>query len=74
MVETWVVHQKINWGIYQKLPAFYTMEMLNEVLLDPSIMQQGYVFLRENGVESEEAEFQFGQNDEYNFYDIGRIN
>ena len=38
MVETWVVHQKIDWGIYGELPTFFTVEMKNAVMLDPLIM------------------------------------
>ena len=74
MVETWVVHQKIDFTVYGQIPTYFTSEMKNEVVLEPDLMKQRYVFLRENAVESEEGWLQFGQMDSYKFYDVGRIN
>ena len=57
MIESWVVHQKINFDKYREIPTFYSTKMINEVYVNPDIMQQRYMFLRENEAESEEDWF-----------------
>jgi len=75
MIESWILHEKIMFeDKYRTKPTYHVSDMKDMALVDPNRLQMRYLFLRSNTIESEEDWFQFGQSDDYNFYDVEVIN